>query len=98
MQSEEQIQVRVGSFRAYYSGIIIDADFYILYPDYGTDFASTEHDVALVRLAYPLKFDNNIQLAAVADLGEEPVAGSLAVVIGWERFEVVIHRVFVSGS
>ncbi|XP_026464497.1 trypsin-3-like [Ctenocephalides felis] len=87
VRNEKQVQVRVGSFRAYYAGIIVDANFYLLHPDFDTNFTSFEHDVALIRLSYPLRFDDNIQPATVADYGEQPLAGTSAVVAGWERFE-----------
>ncbi|XP_026465377.1 trypsin-3-like [Ctenocephalides felis] len=84
--SHEEVKVRVGSSEINHGGMIFDIEFYALHPDYPEDHDDTsDYDVALVKLAYPLKFSEDIQPIMMAEKDYEPPAGTKAYVSGWGR-------------
>ncbi|XP_026465376.1 trypsin alpha-like [Ctenocephalides felis] len=76
-----EIQVRVGSTNAYHGGIIVDVEDITVHELYNEKF--TNYDVAVVKLAYPLRFDKNIKAAVLAEDGYEPEINSKVTVSGW---------------
>lgn len=76
----------MGSSSAYHGGIIFDVkDIYIhdQYNDKTLDF-----DVAILTLAYGLRFDTNVQPAVLAADGYQPKANAEVIVSGWGKLSV----------
>lgn len=90
MYDADEVKIRVGSSEINYGGMVFDIEFYTLHRNYPEDHSdTTDYDVALVKLAYPLKFTEDIQPIMFPFEPEYvPEVGTKAYVSGWGRTEV----------